>query len=215
MNNFFSNSYYKEIELNIFNFLNKNLDLIPKNILNSPRSIWDKIEEIIRNNIENIIIWIKDYQWEFERRAMADLAFWDENWNFYVIDVKTHNLETEFNMPNLISVQRISKFYRNDNSFFVILKVDYSISKWLIINKVEFTAIEHIDRSCLTLWALWWWQIQISNANIVRINRQQNKKDRMLFLCNKMIDSFYPNEIYKISDRIEYFRVEKSFWLEK
>lgn len=42
---------------------------------------------------------------EFGRRAMEDMAFKDSSDNYYAVDVKTHNLDTDFNMHNLISVK--------------------------------------------------------------------------------------------------------------
>ena len=39
---------------------------------------------------------------------MEDLAFKDLNGKYYAMDVKTHNLDTNFNMPNLISVKRLA-----------------------------------------------------------------------------------------------------------
>ena len=55
---------------------------------------------------------------------MADLAFTDKDDCYYIADVKTHRLDTTFNMPNLISVERLSRFYEDDKNYFVILKVN-------------------------------------------------------------------------------------------
>ncbi len=216
MKNIFIWDQYKLIEDNILKFLQKNAQNIPKSIANSPRSIWDTIEQMIRENLESIIwIDIKDYNWEFERRAMADLAFSDTDWNYYIVDVKTHNLGTKFNMPNLSSVERLARFYRNDNNFFIILKVDYTVDTEINISNIELLPIEHFDWECLTLWALWRWQLQIANANKVVINRKQARKSWMIYFCDMMVNSFYPNEISKISDRIEYFKVELDYWNNK
>jgi hypothetical protein len=35
---------------------------------------------------------------------MADLAFEDVSGNYYVVDIKTHNIDTQFNSSNLANV---------------------------------------------------------------------------------------------------------------
>jgi len=56
---------------------------------------------------------------------MADLAFTDKDGFYYVVDVKTHRLDTKFNMPNLTSVERLARFYEEDVNYFSLLKIDY------------------------------------------------------------------------------------------
>ena len=51
---------------------------------------------------------IDNFSSDFTRRAMEDVAFCDIDGNYYAIDIKTHNKSTKFNMPNLISVERLA-----------------------------------------------------------------------------------------------------------
>jgi len=98
---------------------------------------------------------------------MADLAFNDREGNYYVIDVKTHRLDTKFNMPNLTSVQRLARFYEDDKNYFVILAVAYSVVELQIkVERVHFVPIEFLSWDCLTIGALGWGQIQIANSNL-------------------------------------------------
>ena len=69
----------------------------------------------------------KEYSSQFARRAMADLAFTDKDDLYYVVDVKTHRLDTKFNMQNLTSVERLSRFCEDDKNCFSILKVNYKM----------------------------------------------------------------------------------------
>jgi hypothetical protein len=88
---------------------------------------------------------------------MADLAFEDINENYYVVDIKTHNLNTNFNMPNLTSVEQLARFYGDNKNYFVLLLVLYKIGgEWLIFDKCSFAPLEYLDWSCLTLGALGW-----------------------------------------------------------
>jgi hypothetical protein len=143
---------------------------------------------------------------------MADLAFEDVIGNYYVVDIKTHNLNINFNMPNLTSVERLARFYGENKNYFVLLLVSYKIEDdRLVFDNCTFIPIEYLDWSCLTLGALGWGQIQIANSNIMNINAKNTRKKWMLQLCDAL-DIFYPNEISKITHRIDYFKNIREYW---
>ena len=153
-----------------------------------------------------------DYQSDFARRAMADLAFKDNDGFYYVVDVKTHREETKFNMPNLTSVHRLARLYEDDSNYFSLLIVRYSMLETTAqISDVYFVPIEFMGWDCLTIGALGWGQIQIANSNNIRINEGYSRKKWMLELCDVMAE-FYPKEVLKITDRIGYFEKVKLFW---
>jgi hypothetical protein len=146
---------------------------------------------------------------------MADLAFTDTDGLYYVVDVKTHRLETHFNMPNLTSVERLSRFYEDDKNYFVTLIVQYTVSGTRIkVTKAHFVPIEFLAWNCLTIGALGWGQIQIANANIINVNEGYSRKKWMLELCDMMLE-FYPREIGKINERMAYFKRVKREWKKK
>jgi len=112
----FTDRRYSDIENKIKSLINKEKTFLSRSTVNSTRAIGDAIENIISTNFENIVAdYCKEYSSDFARRAMADLAFEDTEDNYYLIDVKTHNIETKFNMPNLTSVQRLAKLYYNED----------------------------------------------------------------------------------------------------
>ena len=152
---FYTNTY-KELEKRIADFLNKQTDFLSPRTINSPRAVGDAIENIIVENFGTILgDLVKDYSSSFARRAMADLAFTDKEGFYYVVDVKTHRLDTKFNMPNLTSVERLSRFYEDDKNYFVILKINYRIQGPKVsIEKAIFVPIEFLSWDCLTLGAL-------------------------------------------------------------
>ena len=91
---------------------------------------------------------------------MADLAFEDADGFYYVVDVKTHRLSTKFNISNLMSVERLSRFYEDDKNYFVVLMVAYDIKDLhTVIEHVTFVPIECLGWDCLTIGALGWGQI--------------------------------------------------------
>jgi len=105
---FYTNAY-KKTERNINTFLKGYPDFLSADTVSSPRATGDAIQHILEENFEKILgNCCKEYSASFARRAMADLAFTDKNDLYYVVDVKTHRLETRFNMPNLTSVERLS-----------------------------------------------------------------------------------------------------------
>ena len=151
----------------------------------------------------------------FARRAMADLAFKDIDGLYYIIDVKTHREDTKFNMPNVTSVERLTRFYEDDSNHFVLLLVKYNVQDLTVnVSEVRFVPVEFLDWSCLTIGALGWGQIQIANSNIITVNDHYPRKKWMLELCDIML-SFYPKEIAKIGERILRFQQIKGFWLAK
>ncbi len=213
----FDNVILNSFQNNLLQLLNSSGDFNNKRIVSSPRAVGDAVQEIIGEKLlscfpDNII---KDYSDSFARRAMADLAFSDNDNNYFVIDIKTHNKNTSFNMPNLTSVERLARFYEDDKNFFVILLVEYSIvDSKIVFEKVRFVPIENLSWDCLTIGALGWGQIQIANANVISIDRELTRKKWMLQLCDAL-DVFYPKEILKIEKRIDRFAKVRDFWENK
>jgi len=193
---FYGNAKRKTLENKIKPFLNQQKDFLSDRTVNSPRAVGDAIENIIVENLQTILgDVVGEYSASFARRAMADLAFTDKNGTYYIVDVKTHRIDTKFSMPNLTSVERLSRFYEEDTNYFSLLKVDYKINgSHVEIKKVTFAPIEFFDWSCLTIGALGWGQIQIANANTVKIVLKNSRKKWMLELCDIMLE-FYPKEV--------------------
>jgi len=146
---------------------------------------------------------------------MADIAFKDKK-NFYcIVDVKAHREDTKFNMPNLTSVERLSRFYEDDKNVFALIMVRYRLDDIRVLaTEVSFVPIEFLSWDCLTVGALGWGQIQIANSNRIIVNDGFSRKQWMLTLCDTLLE-FYPKEILKIHERIGRFEDVKSYWEKK
>lgn len=217
MNRILNDRILHFLENRIINELSHIQDFQNRRITNSPRAIGDTVQEAIGELLPCCFPdgLLGDFSADFARRAMADVAFTDIDGNYYLIDVKTHNTSTQFNMPNLTSVHRLARFYEDDRNYFVILLIEYSVENGhLTFTNAHFIPIEHLEWSCLTIGALGWGQIQIANSNIVDVNRNNTRVDWMLSLCDAL-DIFYPKEIAKISERIDYFQAVRAYWEDK
>jgi len=159
-NTLFYTDEYKEVEERIKDFLNSQSDFLSPRTLSSTRAAGDAIQDLLAENFKSILgDRVKEYSSDFARRAMADLAFYDKEGFYHVIDVKTHRLDTKFNMPNLTSVERLARFYEDDKNYFVILFVAYNIRGTHVeVNKVHFVPIEFLSWDCLTIGAIGWGQ---------------------------------------------------------
>jgi hypothetical protein len=203
----------ENVENIVINLLNSN-QLMNYNTVNSPRAVGDAVQGFLEKNISKCLPkeLVTKINTSFARRSMADLAFEDVIGNYYIVDIKTHNMDTKFNMPNLTSVERLARFYGDIKNYFVLLLVSYIIEEDnLLFKDCTFVPIEYLDWSCLTLGALGWGQIQIANSNIIKIDHENTRKKWMLQLCDAL-DLFYPNEISKITQRIDHFRNIRAFW---
>lgn len=212
---FYTNKY-KRIEKAIAELLNAQPDFLSARTAISTRAIGDAIQSVLSDNFRSLLGDLaSEYSAEFARRAMADLAFTDTDGFYYIVDVKTHNLDTHFNMPTLTSVERLARFYEDDNNTFIMLMVKYAVKGTRVsVKDVHFIPIEFLAWDCLTVGALGWGQIQIANANVIHINAGYSRKHWMLELCDVMLE-FYPREMGKIHERLDYFKQVKRRWEKK
>lgn len=200
----------------IKDYLNSVPPFLSEQTAPSTRAAGDAIQDVIADKFDTLLgEWCQEYSSDFARRAMADVAFRDTEDFYCIVDVKTHREGTRFNMPNLTSVERLSRFYEDDKNIFSLIMVKYELDG----NRVEasdvlFQPIEFLSWDCLTIGALGWGQIQISDSNRIIINHGYSRKNWMLELCESMYE-FYPREILKIEERIERFRNIRGFWSQK
>jgi hypothetical protein len=210
----FHSSKFLQVQNTIREFLNEREDYLSVATARSTRAVGDAIQEILGESFQTILGkgLCKNYSASFARRAMADLAFEDEDGFYYTVDVKTHRLTTRFNMPNLTSVERLARFYEDDRNFFVVLMIAYRIDGTRVqVESVTFVPIEFLGWDCLTIGVLGWGQIQIANSNRITVNAGCSRKKWMLELCDSLFE-FYPREMGKIETRLDHFQKVKARW---
>lgn len=214
MNKLFTKKSRTEFAIKVIESLN-NANLVVPEQADNPRTVGDAVQDFLAENFKNYFQpnVLKEYNSSFSRRSLEDFAFIDNEDNYYAVDCKTHNVDTVFNMPNLISVERLAHFYEVNNNYFTVLINSYSVSSEgkLIFKECIFSPIEMLDWNCLTIGALGWGQIQIANASRIDIDETSTRKKWMLKLCD-YLDIFYPKEISKITHRIDRFKKVREFW---
>lgn len=212
----FHTEEYLAVQARVVDLINQSPDFLSENTAQSPRAAGDAIENIVAASFDTLLGPVcAEYSANFARRAMADLAFKDTDGLYYIVDVKTHRAGTHFSMPNLTSVERLTRFYEDDTNFFTLLLVSYAVRGLKSeVSDVKFVPIEFLGWDCLTIGALGWGQIQIANSNFVSIITGYSRRQWMLELCDVMLE-FYPKEIAKIGERIGRFERIRAFWQAK
>jgi hypothetical protein len=109
----------------------------------------------------------------------------------------------------------IQEIYEGEKNCFVVLTVSYGIDETRVtVEDVHFVPIESLSWKCLTIGALGWGQMQIANADRIEVLPKYSRKKWMLALCDRLFE-FYPREISKISERIDYFKRVRERWEKK
>ena len=194
-------------------YINESEGILSPQTAHSPRAVGDALQAMVESQFEEFLgSWCRSYVSGFSRRSMADLAFTDVEGIYSAIDVKTHREGTQFNMPNLTSVERLARFYETDTNVFCVIMIRYSVEGTNItVSDVLFSPIEFLDWGCLTVGALGWGQIQLADSNKIRTVAHPSRRQWMLQLCDAMMD-FYPREISKIRSRMDRFESVREYW---
>lgn len=193
--------------------LNSRKGLLSPESVESPRAVGDTLQAVIAERFPHLAgDWCSGYPPEFGRRAMADFAFTDNQGVHSLVDVKTHREDAHFSMPNLTSARRLVKLYESDANVFALMIIRYRVQNFeLRVSRILFVPIEFLGWSCLSVGALGWGQIQITNSNLVDVVEGYSRRSWMLELCDRL-SVFYPQEIAKIQDRVAMFEDVRREW---
>ena len=177
---------------NLDSFIGKTYD-ISNNTGLQQRGIADLIEDDLTNYI------IDEYNGlpARSRRSIEDVGL--SNYSV-LVDIKTKWIgdETEFHMPNLVSVDRIRKHYQYDNNYIEYVFVDYSVNNNTVtINDIEYFKLEEIGWGNLHIQNLGKGQVQIKDAN-KDIEKFDSNREEWLKLLKDNTLKFHDKQIQKI-----------------
>lgn len=162
------------------------------------RGIADKIEELVCNKIKTINtngLLVEDAS---SKRSLEDIQVTDENGNLYKLDIKTHDINADFSMPNMVSVARLLNFYQTETNNLAYIFVDYKEENNITeITNIIIKLVEELSWDMLAIQNLGKGQLQIKDMNseliFIEPNREvwvQQLKVNMVEHYNKTIRKF-------------------------
>ena len=162
------------------------------------RGIADKIEELVCNKIKTINrngLLVEDAS---SKRSLEDIQITDENDNLYKLDIKTHDINADFSMPNMVSVARLLNFYQTETNNLAYIFVDYKEENNITeITDITIKLVEELSWDMLAIQNLGKGQLQIKDMNseliFIEPNREvwvQQLKVNMIEHYNKTIRKF-------------------------
>ena len=134
--------------------------------------IESKVAEILFNSTSELI---SEKRAPRSKKSIEDVTLVSNGVSYY-IDPKTHDINSEFSMPNLTSVQKIKKLFDTTDKELIYVFVSYAITEGMvIISDIKVIFLWELDISILGVGALGKGQLQIKNANKDLVFTQKGK----------------------------------------
>lgn len=171
------------------------------------RTIGDLLEfkviEILKSLKDDNLI--NEYIEARSKKSVEDITLIENDIHHYV-DIKTHNLDLDFSMPNLTSIEKLREILLDDKKTLIYVFISYKIQENLvIINTIEVKYIWNLDFSILRIGSLGRGQLQIKNMNNELIF---NDDDKLTWFekLKKVVNLYHDSRIKKIEK-------EKKLWI--
>ena len=162
--------------------------------------------EHISNEVSNEILSLKDSSTEIEDNPIGDIEITHDG-QFYIVDVKTQDIDKVYSVPNLISIKKAKDILKNYDKHIIYIFVEYKVRDFENIDMYESTitnirvqTIESLDWSYLAIQNLGRGQLQIKNtANGLTFNNEVTRTQWFGELKDKSIE-YYNNLILKVTE---------------
>jgi hypothetical protein len=166
------------------------------------RTVGDLIErrisEILYNSESDLI---SEKRSPRSKKSIEDVTLISNGITYY-IDPKTHDVNSDFSMPNLTSVDKIKKLFLSENKDLIYIFVSYYLSEGMVMIKdIKVFFIWEIDTSVLGVGALGKGQLQIKNANNELVFTNKGKSEWYLDF-KKLVQEYLKRQINKINKQI-------------
>lgn len=160
------------------------------------RGYADMIEKLVAEEAKKFNP--SEYHPASSKRSIEDFSF--QNTNEYIwFDVKSFDIDSDFSMPNLVSIDRLRKVINSKIEHIVYIFVEYKIdhnNKQVHINKIEFRPVYTICPSVLAIQNLGKGVLQIKNMHNSVSTYSGTKQEWMQEISN-MAKAFYSKQIVK------------------
>ena len=192
----------KSIKQYIKNLLNDKLTNFELVNGGQQRTIGDliefKVSEILYNDTNELI---SEKKLPRSKKSIEDVTLISNGIKYY-IDPKTHDINSQFSMPNLTSVEKIKKLFLTNEKELVYVFVVYSlVDHVVIIEDIKVFFIWELDISILGVGALGKGQLQIKNANIDIVFTNKGKIE-WYSNFRKLVQEYLIKQIIKINKQI-------------
>lgn len=160
--------------------------------------IESKVSEILRNSRSELIT---EKRAPRSKKSIEDVTLVSGTVLYY-IDPKTHDVNSDFSMPNLTSIEKIKKLFLNQNEELVYVFVSYGLQNGMInIVDIKVFFLWELDVSILGIGALGKGQLQIKNANNKLVFTSIGK-DNWYKGFKKLVQEYLKKQIIKIKKQI-------------
>lgn len=160
--------------------------------------IESKVSEILRNSEGDLIT---EKRAPRSKKSIEDVTLVSGGVLYY-IDPKTHDVNSDFSMPNLTSIEKIKKLFQSQTEELVYVFVSYKIVNGIVnIVDIKVFFLWELDISILGIGALGKGQLQIKNANDSLIFTSQSKQIWYQDF-KKLVQIFLKKQISKINKQI-------------
>lgn len=160
--------------------------------------IESKVSEILRNSNSELIT---EKRAPRSKKSIEDVTLVSGGVLYY-IDPKTHDVNSDFSMPNLTSIEKIKKLFLNQNEELVYVFVSYRLQNGMInIVDIKVFFLWELDVSILGIGALGKGQLQIKNANN-KLVFTSIAKENWYKEFKKLVQEYLKKQIIKIKKQI-------------
>jgi len=160
--------------------------------------IENKISEILYNSSNELI---SEKLAPRSKKSIEDVTLVSNGVTYY-IDPKTHDINSDFSMPNLTSIAKIKKLFSSENKDLIYVFVSYGLdNNIIIIDSVKVFFIWELDISILGVGALGKGQLQIKNANKELIFTNKGKLEWYSDFRG-LVQEFLKKQINKVNKQI-------------
>lgn len=132
------------------------------------------------------------------KRSIEDFSF--HTYSKYVwFDVKSFDVDSDFSMPNLVSIDRLRKVVTSTMEELIYIFVDYKLdhkNRKVTIEKIEFRPVTSIDPSVLAIQNLGKGVLQIKNMHN-DVHTFTGTKKEWMDEISVMARAFYAKQITK------------------
>jgi hypothetical protein len=166
------------------------------------RTVGDLIEhkviEILFNSKGEIITETKK---STGKKSTEDVTLISNGVSYY-IDPKTHNINSDFSMPNLTAIEKLKKIIHTPNCEMMYILVNYEIvNKMVMIKGFDIFFLWEIDCSILGIGALGRGQLQLKDANKELIFTDKGKEGWFEDF-KEIVQEFFQKQLVKINKQI-------------